>query len=132
MTGKVSHQRQMTGSQCTHSQQPATMLGVSRQFTLKRKEKITARERKAGCSFVFRDTHWVSTPSRTPHLVDTVWLPNVLAGSFSASAPRFASLGSWLPRVRNLKELGGAVRDASCWRKVLLHSFKLLGLFPSL
>lgn len=62
----------------------------------------------------FRETHGFQTPP-TPHSLNTVWLPNVPAGCLPATAPRCVSLGSRLPRVRNFKERGRAVRDASCW-----------------
>lgn len=61
-------------------------------------------------------------PSHTRFIkVSTAWLRG--AAALPQDSTSSVPLGSWLPRVRNFKELGGAVFSGPCWRKLLLHSF---------
>ena len=92
------------------------MLSASRQVMLKRKEHSLDDK-----NWEFSgDTHLVSNPSCTT--LDSVKhsMASKNAGCFFPSQQqhqRFVPLRSWLPRVRDLKELGWAVRDASWWER---------------
>lgn len=121
MTGKASHKQHGIHWLSTYTFMTAYNRDeCQRQQAVRLKREKNHSHKNKTCSPHPQETTRFPTPP-IPHLIklNTVWLPNVPAGSCSQQQhQRFAALRSWLPCVRNFKECGRAVhRDASWWER---------------
>lgn len=88
---------------------------MSRRFNIKKEQKKHSHTNKNGTIFqgvTLGAMHPDSPPTFAPRCASEV---------STVAVPGAGSSRSRLPRVRDFKEGGGAVREASCGREILLH-----------